>query len=109
MTMNMQSTTPRPGYENLADFTKDNIISYEADGKTISAMEEFHQENTCGFDSVNNEQDLNYLDRPDEIEEEDDRPREVTNVNGSAFFSRDFRVLKNATYGHQANQGDMIL
>mmetsp|Transcript_13991 Transcript_13991/g.17718 ORF Transcript_13991/g.17718 Transcript_13991/m.17718 type:complete len:92 (+) Transcript_13991:500-775(+) len=41
-------------------------------------------------------------------ESDDDRPPEVTNVNASGFFSRDFRVLKNATYGNP-NQGDMIM
>jgi len=101
MAMNIQTTqtTPRPVYENLAEFTKDNLINYEADGKTISQAEEINQENTCGFDSQVNEQILHDLDQPEDSEEED-RPREVTNVNGSAFFSRDFRVMKNATYGH---------
>lgn len=34
------------------------------------------------------------------ISVDEDRPPDVRNVNGLAFFTRDFRVLKNATYGN---------
>ncbi len=37
-----------------------------------------------------------------------DRPTVAKNVNGSGFFSRDWRVLKNANYGN-IDQGNMIL
>ena len=61
-----------------------------------------NHENTAEFDN-SQQSDPNVAEdsgsQRHEESDDEDRPPEVTNVNGSAFFSRDFRVLKNATYG----------
>ena len=83
--------TPQPQYETLAEFTKENLIKYQADGVTDSAP----GENTADFD--NSEEDMERAraeeDGQSVGENDSDRPPEVTNVNGSAFFTRDYRVL----------------
>ena len=67
------------------------MIKYQADGVTDSAP----GENTADFD--NSEEDMERAraeeDGQSVGENDSDRPPEVTNVNGSAFFTRDYRVL----------------
>ena len=107
-----QNNTPRreAEYDNLAEFTQDNLINYQPDGKTESAYDkdQIDGEPTADFenseDNKSEEQDGPGVNQ----EESSDKPPEASNVNGSAFFSRDFRVLNNATYGNP-DQADMIL
>ena len=95
------SLTPRT-YQNLAQFTKDNLINYEPDGVTISADVEVNQEDTCNFQgsqkSLEDSPDeyVNHNESEDELQTPDDIHQ---NAKDSGFFTRDFRVLKTATYG----------
>ena len=100
--------TPQNQYETLAEFTKENLINYQEDGKTISGTDGVvENENTADFDNF--KQGVEVGAEELSLEEEDgDKPPDVKNVNGYAFFTRDFRVLKNANYGNR-DQSDMIL
>ena len=60
--------------------------------------EDDHEE-TADFDDV--KRSLNEEDEVGEESLDPDKPIAPVNVNGSAFFSRDFRVLEKATYGNQ--------
>ena len=55
MTVTSQSpespVTPEATYETLAEFTKENIIKYQEDGKTVSGTDgvDENENNTCDF------------------------------------------------------------
>lgn len=97
-----QQLTPRDEYDNLAEFTKENLITYQADGKTESAFNaNDYNEPTADFDNDNSKQSEDEDDRKQaNLDNSEDRPPVPRNVNGSGFFSRDFRILKDATYGN---------
>ena len=101
----------QPHYETLAEFTKENFIKYQADGVTESAnvgAHEDEEEDTADFEDSKGQHYENNDDCDEEEQSDDDKPVAPTNVNGSAFFTRDYRVLAKANYGSK-NHGDVIL
>jgi len=43
--------TPKATYETLAEFTKENIIKYQEDGKTVSGTDGVDENNTADFEN----------------------------------------------------------
>ena len=70
-------------------------------------------ENTADFDDIKarliNTTMMSDENESNQVTIDSDKPVIPYNVNGSGFFSRDFRVLQNATYGTVPDHGLLIL
>ena len=105
-------------YTTLESFTKEvnpapTVEKLDSSGEE-EEMEKAEQsgENTADFDDIKAR--LMTTLQSDEHESnqmtiDSDKPVIPYNVNGSGFFSRDFRVLQNATYGTVPDHGLMLL
>ena len=85
-------------YKNLAQFTEKNLIQYRCDDQ--QSDEPMDGEPTAAFDRT--------LEDQDSDTEQTTEESKIIDVQNSGYFSKDYRVLENATYGTQ-DQGAKIL
>ena len=110
---------PGQKYTTLESFTKEvnpaiTVDKLESSGEK-EAKEKLQEsaENTADFDDIKarliNTTMLSEENESNQVTIDSDKPVIPYNVNGSGFFSRDFRVLQNATYGTVPDHGLLIL
>ena len=110
---------PGQKYTTLESFTKEVNPAITVD-KLESSREEDEKEkleesgeNTADFDDIKarliNTTMMSDENESNQVTIDSDKPVIPYNVNGSGFFSRDFRVLQNATYGTVPDHGLLIL
>ena len=110
---------PGQKYTTLESFTKEVNPAITVDKLESSGEEEEKEkleesgENTADFDDIKarliNTTMMSDENESNQVTIDSDKPVIPYNVNGSGFFSRDFRVLQNATYGTVPDHGLLIL